>query len=73
MTAFLIFVALPAGLIVLSFFIRPQERDARHGDRASDGGGGQVEKPVGYVHGSPSVGMVRSEWFGRSGSVGLEA
>lgn len=32
MTAFLIFVALPAGLLVLSRFIRPLASDARHGD-----------------------------------------
>ncbi|MBB5235336.1 hypothetical protein [Deinococcus budaensis] len=32
MTAFLIFVALPVGLIVLSRFVRPDERDPRHGD-----------------------------------------
>ncbi|MDL2343198.1 hypothetical protein QOL99_03440 [Deinococcus sp. MIMF12] len=32
MTAFLIFVALPAGLIVLSRFLRPVQRDRRYGD-----------------------------------------
>ena len=32
MTAFLIFVALPVGLIILSRFIRPVQRDRRHGD-----------------------------------------
>jgi hypothetical protein len=31
-TAILIFVALPVGLIVLSCFIRPVRRDPRHGD-----------------------------------------
>lgn len=32
MTAFLIFVALLVGLIVLSRFLRPVQRDRRHGD-----------------------------------------
>lgn len=32
MTAFLLFVALPTGLLVLSRFIRPVQRDRRHGD-----------------------------------------
>lgn len=32
MTAFLIFVALPVGLIVLSRFIRPVRREFRNGD-----------------------------------------
>ncbi|SMB91236.1 hypothetical protein [Deinococcus hopiensis] len=32
MTAILIFLVLPLGLIVLSFFIRPLDRDRRLGD-----------------------------------------
>lgn len=32
MTAFLIFIALPVGLIILSRFIRPVPRDRRYGD-----------------------------------------
>jgi len=37
MTAILLFIVLPVALIVLSFFIKPMDRDQRLGDQMGEG------------------------------------